>query len=147
MYYEIWGHIVFKQEPEEVGKCYACGLTMYDYEATECETCGGKIHEGCKVECDCGREGCKRCMICDEEFCEWFCDVGSTGKLEDSDCRDNFLEEMRLIDAMYIDGFTYVGKRVEGEQTILEFRKGRCAVAAAYKEGKDGHRYFRKYTI
>lgn len=73
-------------EAAVVGNCNACGDAIYDYEVSTCEMCDEEVHKGCQVLCVCGANGCKGCMIEDDETSEWFCDTASTGKLEDSEC-------------------------------------------------------------
>lgn len=61
-------------EPDIVGNCEACRGEIYDYEETTCDTCEMAIHTSCKKECaQCGHEGCKGCMIYDDESGEYFC--------------------------------------------------------------------------
>ena len=69
-----------------VGNCKACGSVIYDYEFSTCEMCEKEVHRGCQVICVCEANGCKGCMLEDEETSEYFCDTASTRKLEESEC-------------------------------------------------------------
>ena len=68
---EYWGHHITVDEPNMVGDCEACGGEIYDYELAICESCDSQIHIDCRVQCVCGYEGCRLCMlkIDDEYFC------------------------------------------------------------------------------
>jgi len=84
--YEVSGHNIKLSTANEVGYCEACGGTIYDYEVVTCE-CGRLIHGSCSLKCKhCERPGCKFCLIKDEETLERFCDTGSDGILENSEC-------------------------------------------------------------
>lgn len=89
-------------EPETVGTCQACSGDIFDYEFAACEDCG-EVHKGCKVECanpECSHEGCKKCMLYDENTGEYFCDTSSYNqmilpdaeKLQLSECYQNFIQ-------------------------------------------------------
>ena len=65
-----------------VADCGACGGSMYDYEAENCD-CGVLVHGVCRKTCEqCGHEGCTGCMM--EHDGHWFCE--STDDLEAAQC-------------------------------------------------------------
>jgi len=58
----------------EVGYCEGCGGTVYSYELRRCISCNSNIHSGCKEQCEiCGADGCRACLIQDQNTLEWRC--------------------------------------------------------------------------
>lgn len=84
-------HGVEPRADEYVGGCIACGGQMYRYEVVQCE-CGAEVHRGCIVKCaNCEGKGCKHCKLLDPETLEYFCDTSGP-----DDCNKSGVERLRI---------------------------------------------------
>ena len=91
--------------PTELGFCAVCGGNLYaDDQHRElgdyaCPLCDEPVCENCSVKCaQCEIDGCKSCMIYDDEYGEWFCDTSNGAaslqawqRLALSECRKEWL--------------------------------------------------------